>query len=238
MPLVENIAKRFSITYDSCGIVSLNDVIQEGNIGLIQAVDRIDWVKIMASDNPDKVVMSFLAKRIKGAIRRGIDKNRAAMYVPEYKLNQARELWREEKDEKMHKTSNNEDVSALLDDDQGVEILFKMNSNGISSILFDSMFKSIDDLTFDNLDSADEEYIIHRINKALMHYMGIHLNPDEYDALRMSYGLDCEPMKSNEIAEYLGIETKTASVRISQIKRKALNKLSANVTIEQIKNFF
>ena len=38
MPLVETIARKFSTTQQASGVLSINDLIQEGSIGLIHAV--------------------------------------------------------------------------------------------------------------------------------------------------------------------------------------------------------
>jgi hypothetical protein len=37
--LVENIARKFSTSDQASGVLSINDLIQEGSIGLIKAVD-------------------------------------------------------------------------------------------------------------------------------------------------------------------------------------------------------
>ena len=43
LPLVENIAKKFSTTTQASGILDITDLIQYGSIGLVQAVDKIEW---------------------------------------------------------------------------------------------------------------------------------------------------------------------------------------------------
>ena len=43
LPLVENIARKFSTLSQACGILTINDLIQEGNVGLILACDKVDW---------------------------------------------------------------------------------------------------------------------------------------------------------------------------------------------------
>ena len=74
--------------------MTINDLIQEGAIGLQAAVDRIEWQTIHESEDKEKTLKSFFAKRIRGAIRRAIDINRGDMRIPEYKLNDIRkELW-------------------------------------------------------------------------------------------------------------------------------------------------
>ena len=64
--------------------------------------------------------------------------------------------------------------------------------------------------------------------------MEAHLSIKEYDVLRMSYGLDCDKMPAKEIAEKLNIEGTAAFVRISQIKRDAINKLIDTVDHAQV----
>ena len=82
LPLVENLARKFSTSDQAAGVMSINDLIQEGAYGLTAAVRKIDWDKINDSDDPEKTLKSFLSKRIKGAIRRGIDINRGDVRGP------------------------------------------------------------------------------------------------------------------------------------------------------------
>ena len=69
MPLVENIARKFATSQQASGVMSILDLIQEGSVSLIKAVDRIDWNKISESEDQEKTMKSFLSKRIKGGIR-------------------------------------------------------------------------------------------------------------------------------------------------------------------------
>ncbi|NDB56076.1 hypothetical protein EB169_09645, partial [archaeon] len=97
MPLVETIARKFSTTQQASGVLSINDLIQEGSIGLIHAVDKIDWEVITDSVEPERTLKSFLSKRIRGAIRRAIDINRGNIRIPEHKLNDMRKNTEQEK---------------------------------------------------------------------------------------------------------------------------------------------
>ena len=99
MPLVENLARKFPSGQQASGITNIMDFIQEGSFGLIRAVDKIDWHMLMQSEDTEKTLKSFLAKRIRGAIRRGIDSNRGTMRLPEHKLNEIRRYF--SKDRKM-----------------------------------------------------------------------------------------------------------------------------------------
>ncbi len=44
IPLVENLARKFSTTQQASGVLSINDLIQIGAEGLIKAVDKLDWL--------------------------------------------------------------------------------------------------------------------------------------------------------------------------------------------------
>jgi len=207
MELVENIARKFSTTQQASGVLTINDLIQEGAIGLIHAVDKIDWDVITDSTEPERTLKSFLSKRIKGAIRRAIDINRGNIRIPEHKLNDMRK--------------NSEQEKRTIE------------------VFFNSIFSSIDDDVdkFVQVEDKTKEYNIDIMNKYLLSIMEAHLNIKEYDVLRMSYGLDCDKMSAKEIADKLKIDGTAAYVRISQIKRDAINKLIDNVDPAQVVDF-
>lgn len=207
MELVENIARKFSTTQQASGVLTINDLIQEGAIGLIHAVDKIDWDVITDSTEPERTLKSFLSKRIKGAIRRAIDINRGNIRIPEHKLNDMRK--------------NSEQEKKTIE------------------VFFNSIFSSIDDDVdkFVQVEDRTKEYNIDIMNKYLLSIMEAHLNIKEYDVLRMSYGLDCDKMSAKEIADKLKIDGTAAYVRISQIKRDAINKLIDNVDPAQVVDF-
>ena len=49
MPLVENISKKFATSQEASGVLSILDIIQEGYVNLIKAIDKIDWEKLVDS---------------------------------------------------------------------------------------------------------------------------------------------------------------------------------------------
>lgn len=208
--LVETIARKFSTSQQASGVMTINDLIQEGIIGLIAAVDKIDWNQITDSTEPQRTLNSFLSKRIKGAIRRAIDINRGNIRIPEHKLND------------MRKNSEAEKKTVEM--------------------FFNSVFYSLDETDSDNntfYEIADntKDYNIDIMNKYLLSIMETHLNIKEYDVLRMSYGLDCNKMSAKEIADKLQIKGTASYVRISQIKRDAINKLIDSVDPAQVVDF-
>ena len=97
MPLVENLARKFATSQQASGVMAITDLIQEGHLNLIKAVDRIDWDRINESEDPEKTLKSFLSKRIKGGIRRAIDINRGQMRLPEHVTNNIRKNFGKDK---------------------------------------------------------------------------------------------------------------------------------------------
>ena len=90
MPLVENIARKFATSQQASGVMSIMDLLQDGSLSLVEAVDRIEWSTIEESEDKEKTLKSFLSKRIKGGIRRAIDINRGQMRLPEHVTNSIR----------------------------------------------------------------------------------------------------------------------------------------------------
>ena len=62
LPLVENIARKFATSQQASGVMAITDLIQEGALNLIKAVDRIDWEKISESEDKEKTLKSFFSK--------------------------------------------------------------------------------------------------------------------------------------------------------------------------------
>ena len=59
----------------------------------------------------------------------------------------------------------------------------------------------------------------------------------EVDVLRLSYVLDCDKHSSKQIAEHLDIEGTGAYVRVSQLKKQAVDKLIENVDHSQVLDY-
>jgi DNA-directed RNA polymerase specialized sigma subunit len=61
-----------------------------------------------------------------------------------------------------------------------------------------------------------------------------YLNENEYEVLRLSYGLDCDKHSANEIAAKLNLTGSSSYVRVSELKKQAVNKLIDNVDHSQV----
>ena len=108
-------------------------------------------------------------------------------------------------------------------------------------MFFNSIFASIDahhtdqESPFTQVPDNSEPYNIELINSYLLNLMRKHLTPQQYDVLRLSYGLDQDhKWSASDIAKHLNINVATANVRISQIKKDAIDKLIANTDPSQV----
>ena len=208
-PLVENIARKFSTSDSASGILSVSDFISMGQIGLCQAVDKIVWKTIAASNDPEKTIKSYLAKRIRGAIRRGTDANRAPMRIPEHKLNEIRRGF---------------------DNDENKQAMF-----------FNYIFDSIDDQPNENdsyiyqiEDKSEHPMKKEMLSAKIRDLMLKYLTPKEYHVLILSYGLGCDKLSAKQIAEKLDIKGSSSYVRVSQLKKQAIDKLKSNLAYSQV----
>lgn len=217
LPIVENISKKFSTSQQASGVMDILDLIQEGNLALIQSVDNLDLSKIMQSKDPEKTIKSFLSKRIKGSIRRAININRGSIRIPEYKINEIR---KSDNDPKMLEMFFNS-VFLSIDDN------------------YDSDYDDDNENFFLQIKDNSSEYNIDILNKFLLSNMAKYLGEGskEYEVLRLSYGLDCDKCSAKEIAEKINISFASSHVRISEIKKQAIEKLSKSLDISQVVDF-
>ena len=208
MPLVETMARKFSTSDQASSVLSINDFIQEGNYSLTRAVDKLDWETLEESEDIEKTLKSFFSKRIKGGIRRRIDAARGNIRIPEHQLNNMRK---------------NKDKKAV-------------------QMFFNSIFLSIDakvndEDIFNQIPDKSEPYNIPLMNAYLKSLMQKYLDFAEFEVLRLSYGLDCDKHSAKEIAAKLGIEGSSNYVRISELKKQAVNKLIDNVDHSQVLDY-
>ena len=199
MPLVENLARKFSTAQQASGVMNINDLIQEGNKNLTIAVDKIDWDTLYKSDDIEKTIKSFLSKRIKGTMR-----------IPEHKINEIRK-------------DNGEDRQAI-------------------EMFFNSVFTSLDALIDDESTTYDVPDDVKRYNpdlltSYLMSLLHVHLTDKEAEVVILSYGLHCDKLSAKEIAAKLDIRGDSAYVRVSQLKRQAIDKLIDTVDYSQVVDF-
>lgn len=211
IPLVEAMARKQSTSQQAVGVLTIMDLFQIGSLALIKAVDKLDWERLIDVPDIEKTLKSFFSKRIKGAIRRKIDSLRGNIRIPEHKINEIR---KNPKDKKM------------------------------VAMFFNSMFLSIDaqpvndeENMINQIADKSEPYNIQILNIYLKSLMEKYLNKNEYEVLRLSYGLDCEKHPAQYIADKLGIKGASAYVRVSELKKQAVQKLIDSVDHSQVLDF-
>jgi len=208
LPLVETMARKFSTSDQASGILSIMDFLQEGAFSLTRAVDKLDWKTLNESEDIEKTLKSFFSKRIKGGIRRRIDAARGNIRIPEHQLNH------------MRKTK----------DKKAVQMFF-------NSIFLSIDAKVNDDDIFNQIPDKSEPYNIQLINIYLKGLMQKYLNQNEYEVLRLSYGLDCDKHTAKQIAEKLKLTGSANYVRVSELKKQAVEKLIDNVDHSQVLDY-
>ncbi|RLI65739.1 MAG: hypothetical protein DRO67_02240 [Candidatus Asgardarchaeum californiense] len=208
LPLVESLARKFPTSQQACGVLTIMDLLQCGSEALTKAVDRLDWETVDKSDDQEKTLKSFFSKRIRGGIRRRIDSHRGTMRLPEHVINKIR---------------NNKDKKMV-------------------AMFFNSIFLSIDanvndeDMVMQIPDKSDP-YNKELLNIYLKSLMQKYLNETEYEVLRLSYGLDDEKLSAKQIAARLNIDGVSNYVRVSELKRQAVNTLIDNVDHSQVLDY-
>ena len=162
----------------------------------------------MTSKNPERTLKSYLAKRIRGAIRRATDANRSGMRIPEHKLNEIRND-------------------------------FENPSN--SELFFNSMFQSIDAVVNDEdnmlmqiADESDDPMKKERLSYKIRDIMLKQLTEKEYHVIRLSYGIGCDKLSAKEIADKLDMKGTSSYVRVSQLKKQAIDKLKRVLDHSQV----
>jgi len=216
--LVVNIAKK----YGGRGM-SLGDLIEEGNLGLIKAVDYFD---------PDRGTRfsTYAAWWIKQSIKRALLENVQPVHIPTYMVALINQ-WRHAAAELESRLGRTLDVEEMADImhlplrkariiHRIVEVLSSVtDTGGIDGSDENEMFEAtLEDKEGDKPEDAlvaDEE-------KAKALNLLNEIDPREADVLRLHYGLDGKnPMTLKEIGKRLSLTRE----RIRQIQRGALTKL-------------
>ena len=216
--LVVNIAKK----YGRRGM-SLGDLIEEGNLGLIKAVDYFD---------PDRGVRfsTYAAWWIKQSIKRALLENTQPVHIPTYMvslINQWRHTTAELESTLGRKPSVEEMSDVMQLPLRKAKVIHRIvNVLGSSSELSSNDIPEDDQfleaILEDKNASQPEDVLAEVEEKAKALRLLNEIDPREANILRLHYGLDGnKPMPLREIAKELGLTRE----RIRQIRRDALTKL-------------
>ena len=216
--LVVNIAKKFG----GRGM-SLGDLIEEGNLGLIRAVDYFDpWRGTRFS--------TYSAWWIKQSIKRALLENVQPVHIPTYMVALINQ-WRHtsaELESRLGRTPEVEEMADImklpLRKAKIIHHIVELLSSAKESYSGDDMDEDqmLEAILEDQSSGRPEDALVASEEKAKAVRMLDEIEPREADILRLHYGLDGrKPMTLREIANKLGLTRE----RIRQIQREALNKL-------------
>ena len=110
-------------------------------------------------------------------------------------------------------------------------------------MFFNSIFLSIDEKPKNGegmiyqIPAKSEPYNMELLNVYLKGLMRKYLDIKEYEVLRLSYGLDCKKHSAKEIASQLNMQGSSSYVRVSQLKKQAVDKLIENCDYTQVLDY-
>jgi RNA polymerase primary sigma factor len=216
--------------YIGCGL-SLADLINEGNIGLIQAAKRFD---------PTRGVkfITYAVWWIRQAIMHGLAEQGGTVRLPLKQmgtLHKIAENYRQHISRTGVEPTSSELSKALELPPEEVETILRVYRSYLSldaPISNDGDVSHLDLLQSKTLPSVEETYIKSTLTEEISDLLN-QLPPRERQILRMRFGFDDEPKTLEEIGKMLGLSRE----RVRQIEKRAKDLLRAKAKTKALKDY-
>jgi RNA polymerase primary sigma factor len=218
--LVINIAKRFMYLG-----IPLLDLIEEGNLGLMKAVDKFDHRKGYRFS-------TYAAWWIKQSITRSISEQGKMIRVPVY-MNELISKWQKTKEQLAHRLNRiptEEEIAKKLHISQAnkeqIKFWFSTKTSSLDAPIDEGGESQVADLVQDDSSTSPDAAIEHLMNRERVKHLLNMMSEREKEILDMRFGLEKQkPHTLAEVAKKLGVSRE----RVRQIEEAALKKLKSFV---------
>lgn len=210
--LVIAVARRFTTS-----LMSLADMVQEGNIGLMRAVETFEWER-------GHKLSTYATYRIRHAITTALNSKGRPIRVPSNILRQLAKIRRVEQEFTMthDREPDDTELARLVNVSPArLRALKRMGQQPLSLQAIQSNDRGWEGILGDKADPLADRIKEEAVNDALSSALAT-LRPNEKDILERHFGLNGRPVQSlMAIGEVYGV----TSERIRQIESAALQKM-------------
>ena len=210
--LVIAVARRFTTS-----LMSLADMVQEGNIGLMRAVETFEWER-------GHKLSTYATYRIRHAITTALNSKGRPIRVPSNILRQLAKIRRVEQEFTMthDREPDDTELARLVNVSSArLRALKRMGQQPLSLQAIQSNDRGWEGILGDKADPLADRIKEEAVNDALSSALAT-LRPNEKDILERHFGLNGRPVQSlMAIGEVYGL----TSERIRQIESAALQKM-------------